>query len=57
MGHFLAYLMALKAAMDINQKDSNVNLGVKAITDVKKSTKAFGRQTFGINFDKEWELT
>ena len=47
MGHFLAYLttlMALKAAADVNQVAAdvkqvaeNVNLGVKAITDVKKS--------------------
>ena len=33
LGPFLAYLMALKAAAD-------VNLGVKAIMDVKKSAKA-----------------
>ena len=32
--------MALKAAADVNQVAANVNLGVKAITDVKKSTKA-----------------
>ena len=33
-------LMALKAAADINQAAENVNLGVKAITDMKKSAKA-----------------
>ena len=32
-------LMALKAAADVNQADANVSLGVKAITDVKKSAK------------------
>ena len=32
--------MALKAAADINQAAENVNLGVKAITDMKKSAKA-----------------
>ena len=32
--------MALKAAKDVNQAAMNVNLGVKAITDVKKSAKA-----------------
>ena len=32
--------MALKAAVDVNQAAANVNLGVKAITDVKKSAKA-----------------
>ena len=32
--------MALKAAADINQAASNVNLGMKAITDLKKSAKA-----------------
>ena len=47
LGRFLAYLMtlmALKAAADVNQVAAdvkqvaeNVNLGVKAITDVKKS--------------------
>ena len=44
MGRFLAYLMALKAAADLNQVAAdvkqaaeNVNLGVKVITDVKKS--------------------
>ena len=37
---FLAYLMALKAAADVNQVAGNVNLGVKAITDMKKSAKA-----------------
>ena len=43
LGRFLAYLMtlmALKAAADINQAAANVNLGVKAITNVKKSAKA-----------------
>ena len=43
LGRFLAYLMtlmALKAAADINQAAENVNLGVKAITDMKKSAKA-----------------
>ena len=35
-------LMALKAAEDLNQAAMNINLGVKAITDVKKSTKATG---------------
>ena len=42
-GVFLAYLMtlmALKEAGDINQAAANVNLGVKAITDLKKSAKA-----------------
>ena len=38
LGHFLAYL---KAAADVNKATANVNLGVKAITDVKKSAKAF----------------
>ena len=33
-------LMALKAAADVNLARMNVNLGVKAITDVKKSPKA-----------------
>ena len=33
-------LMALKAAVDVNQAAANVNLGAKAITDIKKSTKA-----------------
>jgi hypothetical protein len=33
-------LVALKAAADVNQAASNVNFGVKAIRDVKKSTKA-----------------
>ena len=33
-------LMALKAAADVNQATANVNLGVKAIRDMKKSTKA-----------------
>ena len=45
LGYFLAYLMtlmALKAAADVNQAAANVNLGVKAITDVKKSKKATG---------------
>ena len=32
--------MALKVAADINQEAANLNLGVKAITDVKKSVKA-----------------
>ena len=32
--------MALKAAVDVNQAALNVNLCVKAITDVKKSAKA-----------------
>ena len=32
--------MALKAAEDVNQAAMNVNLGVKAITDMKKSAKA-----------------
>ena len=44
-GRFLAYLMtlmALKAAADINQAAENINLGVKAITDMKKSAKATG---------------
>jgi hypothetical protein len=31
--------MALKEVADINQAAANVNLGTKAITDVKKSTK------------------
>ena len=38
LGRFLAYLMtlmALKAATDVNQVAANVNLGVKAIIDVK----------------------
>ena len=42
-GVFLAYLMtsmALKAAVDVNQAALNVNLCVKAITDVKKSAKS-----------------
>ena len=33
-------LMALKAAADVNQEATNLNLVVKAITDVKKSVKA-----------------
>ena len=33
-------LMALKAAADINQEATNLNLVVKDITDVKKSVKA-----------------
>ena len=43
LGRFLAYLMtliALNATADVNQAAANVNLGVKAITDVKKSAKA-----------------
>ena len=32
--------MALKAAAYVNQAAVNVNLGVKAITDMKKSVKA-----------------
>ena len=32
--------MALKAAVEVNQAALNVNLGVKAITDVKKSAEA-----------------
>ena len=32
--------MALKAAADVNQEATNLNLVVKAITDVKKSVKA-----------------
>ena len=41
LGRFLAYsmtLLALKVAGDVNQ--ANINLGVKAITNMKKSTKA-----------------
>ena len=44
LGRFLAYLMtliALNATADVNQAAANVNLGVKAITDVKKSAKGF----------------
>ena len=40
---FFAYLMtliALKAAKDVNQAAPKVNLGVKAITNVKKSANA-----------------
>ena len=33
-------LMALKAAVDVNQAVTNFYLGVKANKDVKKSTKA-----------------
>jgi hypothetical protein len=33
-------LIALKAAADVNQVAENVNLGVRAITGVKKSSKA-----------------
>ena len=43
LGRFSAYLMtlmALKAAADINQETTNLNLVVKSITDVKKSVKA-----------------
>ena len=43
LGRFLAYLMnlmALKAATNVNQVALNINLCVKAITDVKKSAKA-----------------
>ena len=36
----LMTLMALKAAADVNQEATNLNLVVKAITDVKKSVKA-----------------
>ena len=36
----LVTLMALKAAADVNQESTNLNLVVKAITDVKKSVKA-----------------
>jgi hypothetical protein len=32
--------MALKAAVDVNQVAANLNLCLKAITDVKKSVKA-----------------
>ena len=32
--------MAMKATVDINQAAANVNLGVKAITNMKKSVKA-----------------
>ena len=45
--------MALKAAVDVNQAATNVNLGVKAITDVKKTTKATADiKPLKINFDK-----
>ena len=45
--------MALKAAEDVNQATRNVNLGVKAITDVKKSVKATADvKPLKINFDK-----
>ena len=37
---YLMTLMALKAAANINQAATNINLGVKAITDLKKSAKA-----------------
>ena len=40
---FLAYLVnlkAFKATADINQAAANINLGLKAITDMKKFTKA-----------------
>ena len=33
-------LMALKAVADINQAAANINLGVKATTDMKKSATA-----------------
>ena len=36
----LMTLLAMKAAADINQEAANLNLVVKAITDVKKSVKA-----------------
>ena len=36
----LMTLMALKAAADVNQEATNLNLVVKDITDVKKSVKA-----------------
>ena len=32
--------MALKAAADVNQAAAIINLGMKAITDLKKSAKA-----------------
>ena len=32
--------MALKVATNVNQAAANVNLGVKAITDLKKSAEA-----------------
>ena len=37
---FSILLMALKVAADVNQEATNLNLVVKAITDVKKSAKA-----------------
>ena len=43
LGCFLVHvmtLMALKAAVDVNQGVTNFYLGVKANKDVKKSTKA-----------------
>ena len=39
-GAYLMTLIALKAAADVNQVAENVNLGVRAITDMKKSSKA-----------------
>ena len=46
-------LMALKAAADINQAAVNIHLGVKAITDVKKSAKATADiKPLKINIDK-----
>ena len=45
--------MALKVAADVNQEATNLNLVVKAITDVKKSAKATADvKPLKINFDK-----
>ena len=55
---YLMTLMALKATADVNQAAANVNLGVKAFTDMKKVREGHRRrQTFEINFDKECGLT
>ena len=46
--------MALKATPVVNQVVANVDLGMKAITDVKKVREGHhGCQTFETNFDKE----
>jgi hypothetical protein len=50
-------LMALKAAADVNQEATNLNLVVKAITDVKKSVKATDVKPLKSTLTKECGLT
>ena len=52
-------LMALKEAGDVNQAAANVNLGVKAIRDMKKFLKATAdiKPLKSINSYKECGLT